>query len=485
MKAETLRRYFVYTGLALCSISEGFIYGQMSGMVDALRGKDGEMSLTDENVSWIASTINATCIFGLLVAGVVTKRVGRRLAITYLSLPLLATWIMIYYTTDFVIFLVSRIIVGLSYGGVILLIYTAMAEYTTPTYRAAFMNLVSAVGPSIGTLLGHMLCILLHWRTVALIGFVITGLSALLPVLWIETPSWLASKGRFDECVQAYRKLHGRDGATEAELNLLVNLEQRKRRDFAQNKIFISSDLYKIRMVLKQRYFLKIIGISLVMCLYRMAGGRTLYNTLAITMLQEMTGSSNILLFTMLIDGFIILGSILPIFIFMKMKLRTVLFSSGLTCNIVLISLSICLYCLPKQNIYFGWICASLLAFYFIIAYAGPYAVLEILLTEIYPSEIKVHCVLTFGSCAGILQFFNIKLASRMFDLMGYHGVFLLNSVIVFLCLLYFWFYLPETNGRTLQEIELFFKNGKFPSQNDVLKIEQSECLVRSNECNK
>lgn len=40
-------------GLAFCSLSDGFIFGQMSGMVDALSGKDDSIPLTDDEISWI------------------------------------------------------------------------------------------------------------------------------------------------------------------------------------------------------------------------------------------------------------------------------------------------------------------------------------------------------------------------------------------------------------------------------------------------
>ncbi|CAK1601260.1 unnamed protein product [Parnassius mnemosyne] len=475
IRVQTLRQLTIIIGLTLCSISEGFIFGQMSGMVNALRGANSEIALSEDDISWIASTINATCVFGFAIAGLITEKVGRRRAISLLNLPMLVTWIMIYYATDFTTFIISRFIVGVSFGGVLLLTYVAMAEYTAPGQRAICVNLVSAVGPSIGTTLGHVLSISLHWRTVAMIGIIPTGLSVLLPCFWVESPSWLASKGRFDECETAFRKLHGRHEASESELALLLNLEKVKQEDFSPNKQFMLSIIEKITAALKQRYFLKLIMLSVVISVYRVAGGKILYCTMAITMLQEMTGSSNILLFTLLVDGFIIIGSILPCFLLKKMKMRTLLLSFGLISNVALIILSICLYFIPKTNSYLAWICSSILAFYFITVYSGPYAVLEILISEVFPLELKPYCIFSGGSFNGFAQFLCIKLAPNMFALMGYHGVFLLNSTIVFLCLGYLWVFMPETKGRTLQEIELYFKQS---TSTENKNCAQSETLL-------
>ncbi|CAK1601264.1 unnamed protein product [Parnassius mnemosyne] len=445
-------------------------------MMDALRGANSEIPLSDSDISWIASSINATCICGFALAGLITEKFGRKRAITFLSLPVLLTWIMVYFATDLATLIASRVIVGVSYGGVIVLTNVAMAEYTTPSKRAICINIISAVGPSIGTTLGHVMSVLLHWRTVALIGIIPTGLSVLLPCFWVESPSWLASKGRFDECQVAFRKLHGRGDESELELALLVNLEKTKQKT-KPNKSYVTIEI--ITTALKQWYLWKIIALCIVICIYRVAAGRILYSTMAITMLQEITGSSKILFFTLLIDGFIIIGSILPSLLLKKMKLRTLLFSFGLISNFALIILSICLYFIPKSNVYFAWVCSSVLALYFVIIYAGPCAVLEILLAEIFPLELKPYCIFTIGSFAGFATFLSVKLAPSMFALMGYHGVFLLNSVIVFLCLVYLWVYMPETKGRTMQEIELYFVHGKYIDNMNSSNIEQSDKLVR------
>ncbi|CAG4972350.1 unnamed protein product [Parnassius apollo] len=248
----SFRKASIIAGLTLCSISDGLIFGQMSGMVDALRDSKSEIAISDNEISWIASSINATCICGLALAGLITEKVGRKRAITFLSLSVMLTWIMTYFATDLVALIASRVIVGVCYGGIIVLTYISMAEYTTPSKRAIYINIISAVGPSIGTTLGHVMSILLHWRTVALIGIIPTGLSALLPCFWVESPSWLASKGRFDECEVAFRKLHGRGDEAELELALLVNLEKTKRENLPTNKSYLI--IKKIKTALKQRH---------------------------------------------------------------------------------------------------------------------------------------------------------------------------------------------------------------------------------------
>ncbi|CAH2076078.1 unnamed protein product, partial [Iphiclides podalirius] len=256
-------QFTIVTGLMLCSISGGYIFGQMSGMVNALRNANG---LSEDDVSWIASTINITCVCGFAIAGMISERLGRRRAIVLLSLPVLFTWVMIYYSTSMTAFLFSRILVGVSHGGLIFLLYASMAEYSTPSKRAVYLNVISAVGPALGMTMGHILCILLHWRTVALLGIVPTGVSMVLPLFWVESPSWLASKGRFEECERAFRELHGYSDASEAELRLLVNFEQSKRMEFSPKEQRVHGFIDKLAVALRKRYFWKVVLLCVVDC---------------------------------------------------------------------------------------------------------------------------------------------------------------------------------------------------------------------------
>ncbi|XP_068632694.1 uncharacterized protein [Battus philenor] len=252
MPAE-LRQVFIVFGLILCSVSDGFIFGQMSGMVDALRGKNGELSLSDNDVSLIASIINAMCIFGFGAVALLSEKYGRRHVITFLTIPVLASYILIYTWADKTVFILSRVIVGVSYGGVLILTYMAMAEYTNPTKRAICVNFIASLGPTIGTALGHILSILLHWRTVALIGLIPTGMSAILPLFWVESPSWLASQGRFEECKAAFRAIRGDSKMSERELNTLIELERKKQNETSLEMNF-GYTVAKLKKAIKQRF---------------------------------------------------------------------------------------------------------------------------------------------------------------------------------------------------------------------------------------
>ncbi|XP_039762843.1 facilitated trehalose transporter Tret1-like [Pararge aegeria] len=394
------------------------------------------------------------CIFGIHLLALFGEKIGRRWSYILFSIPLFLNWVLVYYATGFVTLLTSKILGGISVGGIGILNLVAAAEFTSPNSRAFFLSMVSMVAPAVGTGLGHTLGVIVHWRTLALSGILLSIASLILPLMCVESPQWLASKGRFEDCEKAFRQLHGSKPSSEEELRLLISMERSKQKS-SKNMI------KKVLVAFKKKYFWGLIVTNFFIYTYYSAAGKAIFSNLATVMLEEMTGTSDVLLYTLLVDGFILIGTCASCVLIRKMSVRMLLFSSGFIANGVLITLSACLYFKNTEQ-YFQWINVTLFALYFIIVHAGPYPVMEILLGELFPLDIKLFCFFlttpTFAAtvCASII------VMPILVGLIGYHGLFLLNSVLVFVCLIYFWIRLPETKGKTLQEIEVYFKTNDF-----------------------
>ncbi|CAG9578215.1 unnamed protein product [Danaus chrysippus] len=211
-----------HRALALSSMSDGFIFGQMSGMINVLREDDSPIFLSEDDVSWIASIMNVTCIVGFAIVGIITEIYGRKVTLTIVSFPVLLCWAMLYFAKEKYTILASRIIVGIAFGGVLPLIYMNIGEYVAPNRRALYVNLIACGMGYVGTMLGHILSIFLDWRNVALIGMIPTGLSTIIPLFWVESPFWLANSGRYEECENAFKALHGSNEISNKELKQLI-----------------------------------------------------------------------------------------------------------------------------------------------------------------------------------------------------------------------------------------------------------------------
>ncbi|XP_023940573.2 facilitated trehalose transporter Tret1-like [Bicyclus anynana] len=401
------------------------------------------------------------------------EKLGRRWCYIAGSLPLFINWIILNFARTFTAFMLSRFLAGISSGSLWMLNAIATPEYTLTESRGLFISIVLVVIPAFGIALGHILGVLFHWRTLALAGVIATTVNVFLPYFCVESPHWLASRGRFEECENSFRKLHGKDTTRyNHELQLLIKLEYSKQK--AANEINSNNTLRKLMLAFKKRYFWQLMLMSTVVYIYYSAAGKVVFSNLATVILEDITGTSDVLLFTFVVDGFIFAGTCVSCVLIKKLPIRVLLFSSGLTAVGILITLSACLY----FKVYFEWINVMLLALYFIVTHAGPYPVMNVMLSEIFPLELKLYCILISSTIGMISVFLCVLILPNIVSVMGYYGFFLLNSGIMLACLAYLYICMPETKGKTLQEIEVYFKTNTFEVEEVLSTNEQIKALI-------
>ncbi|XP_045783193.1 sugar transporter ERD6-like 9 [Maniola jurtina] len=470
------QRALVIGSIASVSFGNGFILGQVASLVQSLRRREEGIQLTDGQISIIAGSLMIFNILGMALAAVVSDKVGRKWSFTIFSVPMMANYIVAYFAWDMPSLMLSRLLAGIATGALFALKLCVTSEYVGPKTRAMFLNMISTLAPSIGSAAAHALGIVFHWRTVVLFGILTTISGIILPFFWEESPHWLASKGKFEECEQAFRKLHGSTPNTEAELSLLLTVEKSKLEK--AKKTNSMGTLKKLMIACKKKYFWDLMLLGVFISAFIASAGKLAFSTLAVTIIQEMTGSrDNIFGFTMVVDICVILGAAASCLLIKKLSMRSMLFTTGIIGIIVLVSLSACLY-FKTNSVYFQWANVSLLSFYFFIVKSGPYPILEALLGEIYPIELKVHFFFFSGIILMSSLALTVLLLQVMVGAMGYHGLFLTNASIMGLSLSYIWLRLPETKGRTLQEIEIYFKTKNFHEIDAVLSNEQVKALI-------
>ncbi|XP_045768060.1 facilitated trehalose transporter Tret1-like [Maniola jurtina] len=457
------------------ALSWGFLQGQMAGMIAALQKKEDGIDLSEGQIALLGAFLNLFNIVGYFFLAVIGEKFGRRWSLIIISLPLFINWIVLFYAKTFVALLLSRFLAGVSNGPLWVLSAAGTSEYISYKSRALCLNMVLMVVPSFGIGLGHVLGALFHWRTTALIGIVLTSVHVILPYFWVESPHWLASKGRFEECERIFRKLHGNKSNNERELLLLIKLETKKQK--AANEMNTNNTCRILLQLFKKKYFWHLMVMSGVIFAYYAAAGRVVFTNLATVILEEMTGTSDVLLYTLVVDGFIFVGTCIACFLIKKMSIRALLFSSGLAANGILIALSVSLY-FKNNEVYFQWINVLLLAIYFIVINAGPYPILDVLMGEIFPLEIKLYCFFLSAPLLLGTVFLCLLTLPYIVSVMGYHGLFLLNTGIMFVCLAYLYARLPETKGKTLQEIEVYFKTNSFDVDQVLNPSEQIKTLI-------
>ena len=95
------------------------------------------------------------------------------------------------------------------------------------------------------------------------------------------------------------------------------------------------------------------------------------------------------------------------------------------------------------------------------------------MIAEMYPQKTRgVAAGLTI--CAGyFMSFINIKGYPYLADTVGHEGLFIFYGIVSLAGVFFVYFILPETKGKTLQEIENYFR-GEKKSEIDIEMLSKS-----------
>lgn len=136
---------------------------------------------------------------------------------------------------------------------------------------------------------------------------------------------------------------------------------------------------------------------------------------------------------------------------------RPMAITSGIGMFVSLVGITICISLRVNESD-FSWIPA---VFLFIFVFSGTLGFLTLpfaMVAEMYPQKSRAFASGITLCLAFLMSFVHVKVFSTIFDLFGNFAVFTFYSVIALGGLLFAIFILPETKGKSLQEIEQYFK---------------------------
>ncbi|XP_076756306.1 trehalose transporter 1-like protein isoform X1 [Xylocopa sonorina] len=205
----------IFAGLAAHSgqISVGLGQGFSAILVPKLL----EAGLADKSeTSWIASLGVISNPLGSVIAGLCAEWFGRRSAIALASLPYAAGWLLIALSKNTLSMLyVGRFVSGVGMGMANGL-YLYVSETAAPNQRT-WLGSGGPVLVSLGVLMIYTLGTLTTWERAAAISIGPAIISLALTRMIPETPGWLVARGRKEEAKESLLWLRGPGSNTDKE----------------------------------------------------------------------------------------------------------------------------------------------------------------------------------------------------------------------------------------------------------------------------
>ncbi len=210
--------------IALSASIGGLLYGYDTGIIgSALLYLKDPMGIADN--TFVQSAVTAItllgAIFGALLTGPISDRLGRRWTTLLVAVLFVVFAVGCGVAPDLTWLLIMRLLLGLAVGGASQIVPLYIAELAPPSVRGAQTSLFQVmitIGTLLAYLVGHLLGPDHAWRWML-------GLAAAPAVLFFfamlclpESPRWLLTRGREADARAVLRKVRADEAAVDAEI---------------------------------------------------------------------------------------------------------------------------------------------------------------------------------------------------------------------------------------------------------------------------
>ncbi|XP_066597536.1 facilitated trehalose transporter Tret1-2 homolog [Prorops nasuta] len=416
--------------------------------------KTDDLRLTLSQANWFATASALGIPFGCVVSSFVMSR-GRKLSLLAISGISLIGWLTIHFTSNYEQILAGRVISGVATGMASVPATVYIAEVSGPKWRSTMVTWTS-VSIAVGILLVYVFGYFIqeNWRTVALICSLFPVVSIVLTLTLIpESPMWLREKGRVDEAITVLKRFRGVPKDQLASPGLLQELQSRHQNRKKQN----------LWRHLTKRTSLVPFGITLSYFLFQQFSGIFVVIYYAVNITQEAGLKMDAYMGAVLIGLTRLFGSLLVAFVSRKFgrRLPTVVSGAGMTFFMGALALYLYMIELGYEFNDGGVIPVICVLMYIFVSTLGFLVLPFAMVGELFPAKVKDVLSGTTTCIAYIFSSITVKTYPDMLALMGKHGVFLFYALVSLVGTIFLGIFLPETKGKTLDEIQDLFSKKK------------------------
>ncbi|XP_038700960.1 probable polyol transporter 6 [Tripterygium wilfordii] len=454
------------------SILLGYDIGVMSGAEILIKDN---LKISSTQTEILVGILNVSSLIGSLASGKTSDYIGRRYTIVLAASTFLIGALLMGFAPSFPYLVAGRVVAGIGVGYSLMIapVYTAeLSPAMTRGLLTSFPEVFITLGIQLGYIINFALSGLpdhINWRI--MLG--LAGLPAIVIGFGVlampESPRWLVMKGRTTEAKHVLNRTS--DTAEEAELRL-AEITQAADTDLGQEgpsrenwhgqgvwkELFISPSRPIKRILVAAigiNFFMQASGNDAVIyytpAVFRSAGIHNKKQLFGITVIMGFTKTAFVLLSALYLDRFgrralLLLGSI------------------GLFISLIVLGLG------SKFLEHAGskplW--AIVLCIVAVCAYVSFFSIGLGPITWVYTSEIFPLRLRAQGSAvaisvnrlvSGVVSMTFLTISEKI----TFAGMFFLLSAIVALGTIFFYFFLPETKGKTLEEIGALFEDKNSP----------------------
>ncbi|MGF9857865.1 sugar porter family MFS transporter [Priestia endophytica] len=465
MGGERKQRSFLTTIIVISTFG-GLLFGYDTGVINgALPFMSETLGLNAFTEGVVASSLLLGAAIGAIVGGRLSDYMGRRKNIIYLAVLFFVGTLGCTFAPNVTVMVIFRFLLGLAVGGASVTVPTYLAEVSPAERRGRMVtqNELMIVGGQLlaftcNAVLGNMMADDVNvWRYMLAI--------ASLPAVFLfigmlrmpESPRWLISKGKNEEALTVLQKIRTRDQAQ-------IELDEVKGTVLKGSKLKQAS-LKDLSIPWIRRIVFLGIGIAVVQ---QITGVNSImyYGT---QILRDSGFETEAALIANIANGLIsVIAVCVGIWMLGKVRRRPMLLVglAGTTTSLLLIGIF--------SNVLAGsdmlpYVVLSLTVTFLAFMQGAVAPVTWLMLAEIFPLRIRGLGMGISVFCLWIANFFIGLTFPLLLEKIGLSTTFFVFTALGVIAIVFVKGFLPETKGKTLEELESqFHSHGDKYSQKEA-----------------
>ena len=463
MENRTNTGYVVF--LSIVAAIGGILFGYDTAVISGtITSVETQFSLNAMQVGWFVGCALVGSILGVAVAGILSDRFGRKLTMLVAAILFTASGIGCAISQSFTELIIYRILGGIGIGVVSIVSPMYISEVAVARWRGTLVSLYQ-LAITIGFLAAYLVNFQilkaaetavydtpwLHWILVDEMWRGMLGSNALPALLFFiviffipESPRWLILRNRTERAHAVLEHIYRSSEAADGEIATIRDAE----------KAAPKSEWRSLTSPGMRRALL--IGVAIAMLGQFMGVNAVLYY--GPTIFEDAGLSSGDSLFSQVLVGVVkMLTSVLALVIIDRVGRKQLVYwgVSGMILSLL---------CIGVYFLFGGaWGLSSTFLLIFFLAYVfccaiSISAVIFVLLSEMYPTRVRGLAMSIAGFSLWIGTYLIGQLTPWMLETLTPAGTFFLFAAMCFPYILIMWRAVPETTGRSLEEIERYWQ---------------------------
>ncbi|XP_071542325.1 solute carrier family 2, facilitated glucose transporter member 8-like isoform X1 [Panulirus ornatus] len=445
-----------YTALSACmgALALGTVMGYSSPAGPHLLSNSTQewLQLSQEQYNWFSSSPNLGAAAGGLAGGPIINLLGRRGTIMASVLPCLVGWALIGGGQTFIMLLCGRVLTGICGGLTCVAVPAYIGEFASADVRGSLgsgFQLMITVGVVYAYVLGTAVG---TWRQMALACVLPSALCFLMLLFTHESPVYLLYKGKDVAAAAALQYFRGPSYDTNTELKVLQqSVEDIHKREASLADLLKPGNVKPFIICLSLLLFSQFSGVTPI--IFNMA---TVFKDSGFAYSED--------------SGALVVGLVQVVatagaaLIMDRVGRRPLLLMSAALMTLSTGSLGVYFWLRMTEGRvwtaeWLGWLPLSSLILLLAAFSLGLGPVPWLMMGEVLPYEVKEAGGSVVTMLSRMAAFTITLIYLPLQEALGEHGVFWLFSGVCLLTLAFTLLVVPETRGKTLQEIREDFRS--------------------------